>query len=88
MSHEQIAASKRIAEAITHPGWGDIVKILDEMRLESQAKLQHLMDSDPDKLTGKTALRHASRAKALKDFSEAVYDASRISAPNPTGRGK
>lgn len=85
---ESRAKAKRIEETTTTPGWGDIMAILDEMVSESQRKVMHLITSDPDKLTGKTAIRHASRSKALTDFKEAVYDASKILSPNPTGRGE
>ena len=87
-SYEARDAAKRIAETITTPGWGDIVKILDTMASESQTKVLHMMSVDPEKLTGKVAIRYASRARALHDLKEAVYDASKILIPNPTGRDK
>lgn len=79
--------AKRIQETICTPGWSDILKILEARIVEPQDKLLHMMGRDPDKLTGKTAIKYASRRKELLDLKEEIYEALTIcSQSNGTER--
>ena len=79
--------AKRIQETICTPGWSDVLKIIEEMIVLPGDKLLHIMGSDPEKLTGKTAIKYASRRKAMLDFKEEVYEALKIcSQSNGTER--
>lgn len=84
MTREDAAS---ISSVLAMPGWEVIVRLLEEQRNESQQTVLDLMDSQPDKLTGKVAIRHAARAKSLLDFKEAVYDSQKILTPPTARRG-
>lgn len=63
------------------PGWVDILSMLEEQAREPEAELYEIMAHKPDTLTGKTALKYAIRAKALREFKASVEDEIRILEP-------
>lgn len=71
----------RINNTLSTAGWKDIEEIAKGKILDAQATLVGMMDSKPDSLTGKTAIRLAARQRALKDFLEEIYDEVRINLP-------
>ena len=78
------------AEAIRYclqsPGWLHIQKMIDDEISENRVELERLMSKDPDKLTGKTAIKYAVRARALSDLKEQILDSQRILQSERTGR--
>ena len=62
--------------------------ILNEQANEARDKVFRMAASEPDKLTGRTAIRLAARAQSLWDFKDELEDELKILAPNPQGRGK
>ncbi len=80
--------AKRIADTLSTPGWQDIEAIRSGMAEEYRQDLYHMISTTPDKLTGKAAVRLASKAKALEEFRESVEDELKVLAPRPKGRGE
>jgi len=81
--------ARRIQATLSTPGWLDILTLLDEMCAEAQGEVLHMMSVTPDKLTGKGAIRLASRARALRDFKDLVIDELKVlEPPNAKARGK
>ena len=52
----------------------EVIAMLDDMAKEPQDELFEIMARKPDSLTGKTALKYAIRAKALRDFKQEILD--------------
>lgn len=71
-------AAMRIRDALQGSGWRDIQALFREHIDEPRKKLAHLMAHDPDKLTGKTALKYAIRASAIEDLLEEIFDSQKI----------
>ena len=75
-----------IRDTIQTPGWAHIEAMLLEQSAEPKDELYEILSSargDSIELT--TARRLATRAKALQDFRESIYD--RIKVLNPTREG-
>jgi len=70
-------AAQRIQAVLSMPGWVDIKQMFDEAILEPREKLAHIMASEPDKLTGKTAIKYAVRARAISDLLEDIEDSQK-----------
>lgn len=69
----------RAVQAILQtPGWAVIKRLANEEIDEAKGALYRLMHSYPDKLTGKSALKYAIRARALEDFLESVEDSRKV----------
>jgi len=82
-----IERAMRIQATINTPGWADIAALLDSQAQESREEVFHIMSASPEKLTGKAAIRLASRARALMDFKESISDELKVlEPPNPKGR--
>lgn len=81
---QQAQAIKSILQSgAAHHLWA----MLDEMVADDTNNLIGIIAKRPDTLTGKTAIRLASRAQALKDFKEAVLDTQKILEPS-TRKGR
>lgn len=69
------------------PGWRDIAAILEAEAKEPEDELYEIMAKKPDSLTGKTALKYAIKAKALRDFMEILQDEVKLAnQPQPANR--
>lgn len=75
----------QITQTWNSPGGLYIRATLDGHIADAQERLIKLMD-EPDKLTGKAAIRLAARRKALIDFRDTILD--EIAPLNPKGQGK
>ncbi len=82
-----LARAKRLHDTMQTPGWADAMAMLDEQANEPRDELFDMIARTPDKLTGKTSIRLASRAKALKDYRESLEDEIKILLPNPKRGG-
>ena len=71
-------AALRLRDTMNSAGWPDMVTLLDGMISYEQEAVMDAMASRPDTLTGKAAIRHASRAKALKDFKQEILDSQQL----------
>lgn len=76
-----VEAAAEIQSTLNSPGWRHIEAMLDEQAQEPKDELYEIMSRKPDTLTGKGAIRLASRASALKDFKESVYSRLKILIP-------
>jgi hypothetical protein len=76
----QIDRARRIAATMSSDGWGDVVEMLNTQAQESADTLLDLMGRKPDTLTGKTAIKLASRRAALLDFMESLTDEVKLLA--------
>lgn len=76
----QIDRARRIAATMSSDGWGDVVEMLHAQAQESADTLLDLMGRKPDTLTGKTAIKLASRRAALLDFMESLTDEVKLLA--------
>lgn len=74
---------QQISNAWNSPGGLYIRAVLDGHIEDAQERLINLMD-EPDKLTGKGAIRLAARRKALIDFRDTILD--EIKPSTRTGR--
>ena len=63
-----------IAPIVSHPAWAELEALAEETAAEHRKEVFHLMESYPDKLTGKTAIAKSNRAKGIEDFFEEVRD--------------
>ena len=79
--------ARRLVEMMSMPGWSDVHSIADEHISEAEESVFSLMTSNPDKLTGKTAIAKANRARGVRDFIEAIEDARKIFDPSTQGQG-
>ena len=59
----------------------EVIALLDSEAKEPEDELYEIMSKKPDTLTGKTALKFAIRAKALRDFKETLLDVARKADP-------
>jgi len=79
------------AEAIRYclqsPGWLHIQKMIDDEIQTNRDELSELMAKNPDKLTGKTAIKYAVRARALEDLKEEIFGSQKLLAPQPGRAG-
>lgn len=66
--------AQRIKEFLGSQVGHEVIAMLDEMAKEPECELYEIMAKRPDSLTGKTALKYAIRAKALRDFKQELYD--------------
>jgi len=80
-------AADRIRYVLQSSGWQDIQKLIDDGISERTEALLELMDSRPDSLTGKTAIKLAAGRKALKDLKEEILGSQRLLAPQPRRAG-
>jgi len=76
--HQEAA---EIQATLQTPGWQHIEAMLIEQASEPKDELWEIMSRKPDTLTGKSAIRLASRSAALNDFKESVYDRLKILVP-------
>lgn len=85
----EMERAQRIKETMGTSGWRDILAILDEQIADPKDRLYAIMSSRPDTLTGKAAIRLASRSKALIDFRESIEDALKPleNSPQPARAG-
>jgi hypothetical protein len=83
---EQFARSQALMGLRDTPGWGVLEAEIKERMETSLDKIEHMMDSKPEMLTGKVAFRHAMRHKAYKEILEWVYE--EIKAGSDLERGK
>jgi len=67
----------RIKEFLQSQVGVEIIAILDKEAKEPEDELYQIMAARPDSLTGKTAIKYAVRAKALRDFKELLLDEAR-----------
>ena len=67
--------SARIRETVGTPGWSDIHAYVIEQVSGHRAYLDRLMQQEPDKLTGKTAIARSNRMRALLDLQNEILDA-------------
>lgn len=74
--------ARRLVEMMNMPGWRDAHVIADEQISDAEESVFSMMTSNPDKLTGKTAIAKANRAKGVREFIEAVEDARKIFDPS------
>ncbi len=58
-------------------------EILEEMAQDHTNELLSIIAKRPDTLTGKTAVKLAARAQALRDFKEAVLE-TQLALPRPS----
>lgn len=77
--------AQRLLSLFEHPGWGDVLALARERIEEPRASLLVLMESNPDKLTGKTAIAKANRAKGVEDLLEEIESAAKFSPPTRKG---
>ena len=78
---EQFEEAVQIQATMETPGWAHIMAMLDEQATEPKDELYEIMSRKPDTLTGKSAIRLASRCAALKDFKESIFDKLKILIP-------
>ena len=76
MSQER---AQRIKEFIGSQVGHEILAMMDEAAKEPEDELYEIMAKKPDSLTGRTAIKYAVRAKALRDFKESLLDEARTS---------
>lgn len=81
-------AAQRIRETMQTAGWADIMGILTEISGDARGQLIGIIARKPDTLTGKTAIRLASRSAALTDFREEVEGALKLLDPQPGRAGR
>jgi hypothetical protein len=79
---DQKDRAQRLKSLMLQPGWADLIKSKDEEVAKNTDALLSMMDSKPETLTGKTAIRYASKRKALISFFEDLSDEVRINAPD------
>lgn len=79
---DQINRARRIDETMRTPGWRDIAAMLNAQAKEPEDELYEIMSKKPDSLTGKTALKYAIRARALRDFMESLQDEIKLLSEN------
>lgn len=70
----QLERAQRLQEMMHTAGWLDLVSMLNAQAKEPEDELYEIMSKKPDSLTGKTALKYAIRARALRDFMESLMD--------------
>lgn len=78
---DQVERAQRIYDTMHSAGWRDISAMLNEAAREPEDELYEIMAKKPDTLTGKTALKYAIKAKALRDFMESLQDIVKILNP-------
>ena len=61
-----------LVDAWNSPGGFVLRKMLDDQSAEPKDELWEIMARRPDTLTGKSAVKLASRSKALVDFRESI----------------
>ena len=82
------ARGERIMQTMHTPGWLDIEAMLNEQASGPESELCEIMAKRPDTLTGKTALKYAIKARALRDFMESLKDEVRLTnQPQPIRAG-
>lgn len=74
----QIERAHRLKEMMHTPGWRDVVTMLNDEAKGAESELVEIMATRPDALTGKSALKYAIRARALRDFMEMITDEVRL----------
>ena len=79
--------ARRLYDTMQTPGWADAMFILTEQFAEAHEELIEMIGRTPDKLTGKTAIRLAAQARALKDYRESLEDEIKILLPPTSKRG-
>ena len=72
-----------LAETWASLGGEVLREMLSERIKENKDQLYHLMSSKPDTLTGKAAIRLASRAAALEDLLVDIQDDIKIGLSQP-----
>ena len=83
-----LARANRIKDTMTSPGWlFDIEPIIQELAKDDLEKLVSMIDSRPDELTGKKAIRLASHRRGLLDLLERLDDEVRINLPQTANGG-
>jgi len=70
---------------MTHDGWRDVRAMAAESIAENEDHIKDLMLT-PDKLTGKTAIARANRARGVRDLMEEIESAHNF-APQPVRAG-
>ncbi len=84
----QSARAIRIKDTMSSPGWVfDVEPILRELAQDDLEKLVTMIDSRPDELTGKKAIRLASHRRGLLDLLEKLNDEVRINLPQTANGG-
>lgn len=78
---QQVDRAKRLSALMSMPGWKDIVDMIDEQAQDCAEELLTIMSRKPDTLTGKTAIKLASRRSSLLDFKESVEDEVKVLLP-------
>lgn len=66
--------AQRMKEFLGSQVGHELIAMLDEQAKEPEDELYQIMAKKPDTLTGKTALKYAIRAKALRDFKQELHD--------------
>lgn len=77
----------QIQSIMQHPGWKHIEAMLDAQVLEIKTEFYERVCSNPEQMIGKKGIRLGSRAKALEDFKESIYDRIKILNPTPKRGG-
>lgn len=78
-SSPRIERAQRLQNLVTSPGWDDLRAIaMERIADDATGKLISILDSRPDTLTGKTAVRLASRRKAILDLFGEIEDEIRV----------
>ena len=80
-----IERAKRLFDTMQTPGWSDAMSILTDFADEASNEIFEMIAHSPDKLTGKTAIKYAARARALRDYKEAVESEIKLLLPTPRG---
>lgn len=76
--------ANRLQEMFHTAGWMlDAAPMLHEIAETAEGKLKNLMAKSPDTLTGKTALKYAIRANALRNYLEELQDAANFQEAKP-----
>lgn len=75
---EQMERAHRLKDMTFTPGWRDVVAMLNDEAKGAESELVEIMATRPDTLTGKSALKYAIRARALRDFMEMITDEVRL----------
>lgn len=69
----------RLKEMMSMPGWLDVQAMVREHISTNQDYVTDLMVNDPVKLTGKTAISKANRARGVRDLFEDIEAEAKIS---------
>ena len=70
MDEARKADAKRLMALVESPGWPVLKMHLDSEVDAGRDYILSLMNSKPESLTGRTALRHGMRVKAYTDLGE------------------